>query len=234
MLVKKAMILAAGRGQRLRPLTDTTPKPLIQVGSRSLIEYHLISLANIGVSEVIINLAHLGDQIQQSLGNGEQFGLNILYSLESEGALETAGGIRHALPLLGDMPFLVINGDIRCDLDLSQVQLGNTKNMHLVMVPNPQHHPDGDFWLDQTEIPATLYDGNNGVSTRRKVTFSGIGLYRPSLFSSLPPGPAPLAPVIQKQITEARVSAQLYEGYWTDVGTIERLEQARLRESKLP
>ncbi len=233
MPIKKAMILAAGRGDRLRPLTDTTPKPLIKVGDRSLIEHHLLSLADSGILEVVINLSYLGEQIKEFLGNGEQYGLRIAYSIEPNGPLETAGGIQKALPLLGDSPFLVVNGDIRCPLDFQSLGLSSSMNMHLVTVSNPSHHPDGDFWLDDTVEPAKLVAADSAHSRCTKVTFSGIGIYRPALFHPLTPGVAPLAPLIHQQIATGRVSAELYSGYWADVGTADRLAEARAWESRL-
>ena len=227
MSVKKAMILAAGRGERLRPLTDKTPKPLIQVGACTLIEHHLYSLSKSGINEVIINLDHLGEQIRAYLGSGTRYQLKIHFSQEPEGALETAGGIRHALPLLGDQPFLVVNGDIRCLINFSEIYLPEGQNMHLVMVNNPMHNPDGDFWLDQSVKPAVLTESSEDAPGSKRVTFSGIGAYCPSVFHSLTPGRHALGPLIRDHIRQKRITAELFEGYWTDVGTPERLEMAR-------
>ncbi|MBN4063434.1 nucleotidyltransferase family protein [Cardiobacterium sp. AH-315-I02] len=217
----KAMILAAGRGERLRPLTDKTPKPLIKVAGKALIEYHLNNLAKAGFNDIVINTAWLADKIHAELGNGSNYGLTIHYSDEGK-ALETAGGIIKALPLLGDEPFLVVNGDIWSDFNFSNLPALN-KNMqaHLVLVKNPEHNKKGDFALQNGRIKntgETLY------------TFSGIGLYRADFFSGQQsteqqPAIAPLAPIIRKKCEYNLVSGQLYDGLWTDIGTIERLQE---------
>lgn len=213
----KAMILAAGRGERLRPLTDSTPKPLLKVGRQSLIEYHLHKLAQAGIKEVVINVAWLGGQIQQALGSGEKYGLNIHYSDEGTQALETAGGIIKALPLLGNEPFLIINGDIFTDYDFSKlVQTDIAGETHLVMVDNPDHNHKGDFalengWLKNSGEP--LY------------TYSGIGIYSPEFFAGIAAGVVALAPILKEKIAQQKVSGELFTGSWTDVGTAERLQQ---------
>ena len=213
----KAMILAAGRGERLRPLTDSTPKPLLKVGEKSLIEYHLYKLAQAGIKEVIINIAWLGEQIQQTLGNGEKYNLNIHYSDEGNQALETAGGIIKALPLLGDQPFLIINGDIFTDYDFKQLlNLKLQGEAHLVMVENPDHNDKGDFalknsWLQNSGEP--LY------------TYSGIGIYTKQFFAGYPEGVTALAPILKEKMTKQKVSGELCKNAWTDVGTKERLQQ---------
>jgi len=213
----KAMILAAGRGERLRPLTDSTPKPLLKIGDKSLIEYHLEKLAQAGIKEVIINTAWLGEQIQQTLGSGEKYGLTIQYSDEGEQALETAGGIIKALPLLGDEPFLIINGDIFTDYDFRQLKTLKIKiEAHLVMVENPDHNHKGDFVLNHG------YLENSGDSL---YTYSGIGIYTKQFFEGYPEGVRALAPILKKKIAEHKVSGELYKNAWTDVGTIERLQQ---------
>lgn len=213
----KAMILAAGRGERLRPLTDSTPKPLLKVGNKSLIEYHLYKLAQAGIQEVIINTAWLGQQIQQSLGNGEKYNLNIRYSDEGEQALETAGGIIKALPLLGNEPFLIINGDIFTDYDFKQlVNLKLEGDAHLVMVENPYHNDKGDFALKNGWLQ------NSGESL---YTYSGIGIYTKQFFAGYPEGVTALAPILKEKITIQKVSGELYKNAWTDVGTKERLQQ---------
>ena len=179
----KAMILAAGRGERMRPLTDRIPKPLLPVGGKPLIVWHLEHLARAGLREVVINHAHLGAQIEAALGDGARWGLSIRYSPEPEGALETAGGIANALPLLGDeAPFLVINGDIYCDWDVTRAvnALLPDDLAHLVLVPNPPHHPRGDFSLTGTQVGADIAAAGAQVST-----FSGIGIYRPQLFADI-------------------------------------------------
>jgi MurNAc alpha-1-phosphate uridylyltransferase len=211
----RAMILAAGRGERMRPLTDHTPKPLLQAGGRALIEHHLAHLARAGYREVVINLAHLGDQIRARLGDGAAYGLHIRYSFEEE-ALETGGGIRRALPLLGDAPFLVINGDVWCDHPLSAPQLAATDLAHLVLVSNPDHNPNGDFALRAHRV--RQQDGD-------RLTFSGIGWYRPELFRELPEGRFPLAPLLRQAMATDQVSGEHHEGRWLDVGTPERLAQ---------
>jgi len=209
------MILAAGRGERMRPLTDRTPKPLLPVAGRPLIVWHLERLARAGIRDIVINHAHLGDQIEALLDDGAAWGVAIRYSEEPPGALETAGGIANALPLLGDEPFLVVNGDIWCDLDFATLpRLAANDLAHLVLVPNPPHHPDGDFDLQNGRV--------SGVPPR--LTFSGIGLYRPELFNSVERGkPARLAPLLREAMAADRVSGQTHTGRWVDVGTPERL-----------
>ncbi|MEW6165155.1 MAG: N-acetylmuramate alpha-1-phosphate uridylyltransferase MurU [Pseudomonadota bacterium] len=210
----KAMILAAGRGERMRPLTDRTPKPLLPVAGKPLIVWQLERLARAGFREIVINHAHLGDQIEAQLGDGDAWSLRIRYSAEPQGALETAGGIANALPLLGDAPFLVVNGDIYCDWDFSRARIGDAL-AHLVMVGNPAHHPEGDFALTHEKVSA---DGT------AKLTFSGIGIYRPGLFAGLAPGrPAKLAPLLRAAIAAGRVTGERHGGRWEDVGTPERL-----------
>jgi N-acetyl-alpha-D-muramate 1-phosphate uridylyltransferase len=221
----KAMVLAAGRGERMRPLTDLTPKPLLRVGGKPLIVWHLERLARAGLREVVINHAHLGAQIESALGDGVRWGLSIAYSPEPEGALETAGGIANALPLLGlDEPFLVINGDIWCDWDVAQtVNVLNPGDLaHLVLVPNPPHHPKGDFSLRGNEVGAdATADGG-----ARSCTFSGIGVYRPQIFSGIRRGePAKLAPLLRAAMAQQRVSGELHGGRWVDVGTPQRLAE---------
>ncbi len=216
-----AMILAAGRGERMRPLTDHTPKPLLQAGGKPLIVWHIDRLVCAGITELIINHAHLGAQIEQSLGDGSRFGATIRYSDEGT-ALETAGGIAFALPLLGDEPFAVVNGDIYCDYDFANlpklaVQMQrNQDTAHLVLVDNPEHHPAGDFGLQETRV----------TDATPKYTFSGIGLYRPTLFSHIPRGSkAPLAPLLREQIALGKVSGEHHRGAWLDVGTPQRLDE---------
>lgn len=213
----KAMILAAGRGVRMRPLTDASPKSLLAVGGKPLIVWQLEKLARAGFREAVINHAHLGHMIEAALGDGSRFGLSIRYSPEDE-ALETAGGIARALPLLGAEPFLVINADIYSDYDfaaLARLDLGNNL-AHLVLVDNPPQHPRGDFALAAACVHA---DGE------RLLTFSGIGVYAPHLFAGIPPGAkVPLAPLLRKAMTAERVSGEHYRGRWHDIGTVERLQ----------
>ncbi len=220
------MILAAGRGERLRPLTDTCPKPLLQVAGRPLIEYHLEALAGAGVREVVINLSWLGGQIRDALGAGERFGLTIRYSDEGPVALETGGGIFHALQLLGEEPFLVVNGDIHTDFRHVDLQLRVGELARLVLVPNPPHHPSGDFSLEAGRIV--------GAGAPRH-TYSGIGLYTAALFAGCSPGRFPLKPLLDRAIAEGRLGGVLHAGHWTDVGTVERmaaLEAALTRGSR--
>ncbi len=211
----KAMILAAGRGERMRPLTDCVPKPLLRAGGKRLIEYHIEALATAGVRDLVINHAHLGRQIEAGLGDGGRWGVRIRYSPEGE-ALETGGGICRALPLLGDAPFLVVNGDIWCDYDFSGAHLGEGLLAHLVLVDNPAHNPQGDFALREGRIT------NAGAP---RFTFSGIGLYRPVLFAGCGPGAFPLAPLLQAACDRGQVSGEHFQGRWTDVGTPQRLRE---------
>jgi len=215
----KAMILAAGRGERLRPHTDITPKPLIQVGKHRLIEYHIINLAKAGITDIIINISWLADQIRETLGDGSNYALNITYSDEGEEALETAGGIIHAMPHLGDGPFIVINGDIWCDYDLTGLMSRCSEHeAHLVLVNNPEHNATGDFALEHGLIK------NTG---EKRLTFSGIGLYTADFFAETEPGKKPLAPILRKKAEHDKVSGEFYGGQWVDIGTIERLAQLR-------
>lgn len=207
------MILAAGRGERMRPLTDHTPKPLLTVGGRPLIVWHLERLAALGVRNVVINHAHLGTQIEQALGDGSAWGVAIRYSPEEQ-ALETGGGIFRALPLLGDRPFLVLNGDIWCDADPGVLRLATADLATLLMVDNPAHHPNGDFHLR---------DGRLAAAGGPRLTFSGIGLYAPALFDGCAPGAFPLAPLLRAAMADGRVGGIQHAGQWTDVGTPERL-----------
>lgn len=212
------MILAAGRGNRMRPLTDHVPKPLLQVGGKPLIVWHLENLAKAGFTEIVINHAHLGQQIEEALGNGAQWGVSIQYSAEGS-ALETAGGIVKALPLLGSKPFLVVNGDVFIRMDFARLRgkLQKGKLAHLVMVDNPPQHPQGDFALD---------DGNLNLEGRQKLTFSGVAIYDQALFKDIEPGQvARLAPLLQQAIMQGKVSAECYSGVWHDIGTPERLQE---------
>lgn len=214
--VNRAMILAAGRGERLRPLTDTTPKPLIKVAGKSLIEYHLENLAKAGIKDIIINTAWLAEKIHAQLGDGSRYGVSIRYSDEGY-ALETAGGIINALPLLGEQPFLVINGDIWTDFDFSTLPALKAEYLaHLVLVDNPEHNTQGDFSLKNALLK------NSGENS---YTFSGIGIYRPAFFSGQKEGISALGPLLRQKAKLNLVSAQLYNGLWTDAGSVERLQQ---------
>lgn len=217
------MILAAGRGERMRPLTDHTPKPLLMAGGKPLIVWHIERLARAGITDLVINHAHLGSQIEAALGDGSQFGVRIRYSPEHPCALETAGGIAHALHLLGEEPFAVVNGDIWCDYDFAQLPArvaaltATNDAAHLVLINNPTHHPNGDFGLA---------DGRVTDPASSKLTFSGIGIYWPGLFAHIPRGTkAPLAPLLRAQIAQDKVSGEHYTGRWVDVGTPQRLEE---------
>ena len=211
------MILAAGRGERMRPLTDRMPKPLLPVAGKPLIVWHLERLAFAGFRDIVINHAHLGDQIEALLGHGEAWGIRIQYSVEPAGALETAGGIANALPLLGSDAFLVVNGDIFCDWDVHRAceVLAPDMLAHLVLVDNPPQHPAGDF---------TLTDGKVGAGETARHTFSGIGIYSPELFAGIERGKAAkLAPLLLEAIAAGKVSGEYHDGRWVDVGTPERL-----------
>ena len=223
----KIMLLAAGRGVRMRPLTDHTPKPLLQAGGKPLIVWHIENLARAGIRDLVINHAHLGSQIETALGDGSSFGVRIRYSPENP-ALETAGGIANAMPLLGDAAFAVINSDIYCDYDFTQLPqraavLEERGDMaHLILVNNPPQHPNGDFSLQAGRIIT-----NERLTTDdSKLTFSGIGIYLPSLFAAIPRGAiTPLAPLLRAQIAHNKVSGELYAGRWVDVGTPQRLQE---------
>lgn len=213
----KAMILAAGRGERMRPLTDHTPKPLLLAGGKPLIEHTISQLVAAGFTDIVINHAHLGQQLEDRLGDGQRFGANICYSSEGEQALETAGGIIKALPLLGQDAFLVVNGDIATDFPFAGLQHIDVDLAHLVFVNNPDHHAQGDFGLTGeglvTEVGA------------EKFTFSGIGLYRPELFDNIPAGVLKLRPLFCQAIAEQRLTGQHHSGFWMDIGTPERLQE---------
>jgi N-acetyl-alpha-D-muramate 1-phosphate uridylyltransferase len=212
----KAMILAAGRGERMRPLTDTTPKPLLRLGGQCLIEYHLQSLARAGIRDVVINLGHLGEQIEALLGGGQRYGLSIRYSHEGDHILDTGGGIHHALPLMGEEPFLVINGDIFTDFSFDSLRAHPNALAHVVLVANPAQHPQGDF---------SLVDGRVHSEGAPRFTFSGIGVYRQQLFADCTAGVFPLAPVLRRAMAAGLVSGEFYGGIWHDVGTPERLSE---------
>ena len=222
----RALILAAGRGERMRPLTDRTPKPLLPVGGKPLIVWHIVRLVRAGITDLVINHAHLGKQIEQALGDGSRFGAHIRYSDEGA-ALEAAGGIAFALPLLGGAPFAVVNGDIWCDYDFAQLpalaaamqQRGDLA--HLVLVDNPAHNPKGDFFLHADRV------SNSALNTQHSaLTFSGIGLYQPALFATIQRGSkAPLAPLLRAQIAAGRVSGEHHRGQWLDIGTPARLDE---------
>ncbi|MGK2951160.1 MAG: N-acetylmuramate alpha-1-phosphate uridylyltransferase MurU [Thiobacillus sp.] len=239
MPIKTAMILAAGRGERMRPLTDHTPKPLLAAGGKPLIVWHVERLRAAGYTHIVINHAHLGEQIEAALGNGAAFGVSIDYSREVS-ALETAGGIATALPLIENEVFTVVNGDIYCEYDFSRLAEPTARladghdQAHLVLVDNPPHHPQGDFVLDAgrvTATPLTPYvlgtsGAKDGIPCGQpsRLTFSGIGVYHRALFARTLPGEkAPLAPLLRLAIDAGRVSGEHYAGRWEDVGTPARL-----------
>jgi MurNAc alpha-1-phosphate uridylyltransferase len=211
---RHAMLLAAGRGERMRPLTDAVPKPLLPVRGKPLIVHHLERLARCGVRDVVINVAWLGDRIRAALGDGAAFGVSIRYSEEGTQALETGGGIFQALPWLGSDPFLVVNGDVFTDFDFAALSIAPEAWAHLLLVPNPEQHPRGDFGLDGDRVVE---------SGSARWTYSGIGLYRAQLFDGCQPGRFPLLPLLQRAIAAGRLSGQIYRGHWSDVGTVERL-----------
>jgi len=211
----RAMILAAGRGERMRPLTDNLPKPLLPVAGKPLIVHHIERLARCGIRQVVINHAHLGEMIEACLGDGSAWGVEIQYSPEKK-ALETGGGILRALPLLGEAPFLVVNGDIWCDVDFSRLHLGDQMLAHLVLVSNPPHHPAGDFVLEGDRVR---------VDQGARLTFSGIGVYHPRLFATCQPGAFPLAPLLKAAMASDQVSGEHHQGFWIDVGTPQRLAE---------
>lgn len=212
----KAMILAAGLGTRMRPLTDHCPKPLLPVAGKPLIVHHLERLAAAGIEEVVINVSYRAEQILQALGDGAAFGVSIAWSRESE-PLETGGGLRQALPLLGQAPFLLVNGDVWCDLDPRGLPALGSDLAHLVLVDNPGHHPDGDFHL----TAAGRVQANGGP----RLTFAGISLLDPALVAARPPGAFPLAPLLRQAMAAGRVGGTHHHGGWVDVGTPQRLAE---------
>jgi MurNAc alpha-1-phosphate uridylyltransferase len=213
----KAMILAAGKGERMRPLTLTTPKPLVRVGGVPLIEYHLRALAAAGFTDIVINHAWLGQQIEDYLGDGSRYGVSIRYSAEGE-PLETGGGIFRALPLLGDEAFVVVNGDIWTDYDFSVLHQPINGLAHLVLASNPSHHPAGDFCLVETLVR----DGQPEAAT---LTYSGIAVLHPQLFDGCTAGAFKLAPLLRKAMADGQVTGEQLKGHWVDVGTHERLAE---------
>lgn len=212
MVIERAMVLAAGRGERMRPLTDTIPKPLLKVCGRPLLDWHLEKLAAAGVREVVVNGAWLKEQIADFLRT-PRYGLKLRFSPEPPGGLETAGGIVRALPYLGEAPFIVVNGDVFSDYDYAHLPVPQAL-AHLVLVPSPAHNPAGDFGLE-----------NGLVTPEGPWTFSGISVLSPALFAGVAPGVQPLAPLLREAMAQGQVSGELHEGLWSDVGTPERLAQ---------
>lgn len=214
----RAMILAAGRGERLRPLTDDTPKSLVEVGGQSLLERHLDHVRAAGIRTVVINLGWLGDRIVERIGSGRRHGLEVVYSQEGDNILETGGGIFKALPTLGARPFLAINADIFTDMPVPDVELADGHLGHLVMVPSPEYREGGDF---------DIVDGFVRNSSEQSLTFSGVAIYRPELFDGCEPGRFPLAPLLRDAADQGRLSGSVYRGQWADIGTPERLAALR-------
>ena len=211
----KAMILAAGRGERMRPLTDTTPKPLLKVDELCLIEHHIFNLKKAGFTDLVINTAWLAEKIHNKLGDGSNYGVNISYSDEGE-ALETGGGIKRALPLLGEDNFLVVNGDVWCDYDYKNLpHLKDDCLAHLILVDNPEQHPEGDF---------SIKEGFLSNNKNKKKTYSGIGIYSPKLFTQKEDR-FPLGPILRSAADNNKISAEYYAGLWLDIGTPERLQK---------
>jgi MurNAc alpha-1-phosphate uridylyltransferase len=208
------MVLAAGRGERLRPLTENTPKALVEVRGRSLLERHLDALKAAGIETVVVNLGWLGEKIAERIGSGRAYGLNVIYSPEGDNILETGGGIYRALPLLGCDPFLVVNADVYTDMPLPPARLAESDAGHLVLVPRPAQKAHGDF---------DLQDGRVCDSEKAAYTFSGVAVYRPEFFAGCEPGRFPLAPMLRAAARDGRLAGSLYEGLWEDVGTPERL-----------
>jgi len=211
----KAMILAAGRGERMRPLTDKIPKPLLVVRGKPLIQYHIEALVQAGITQIVINHAWLGEKIEAALGNGSHLGAEINYSPEGDNVLETGGGIQRALPLLGENPFIVVNGDVWTDFSYTELPRQIDELAHLVLVNNLFHNLNGDFaFMDQ-------FIKNEGDI---KFTYTGIGVYSPALFSDCEPGRFPLAPLLIEAMNNNKITGEIYSGFWMDIGTPERLK----------
>jgi N-acetyl-alpha-D-muramate 1-phosphate uridylyltransferase len=211
----KVMLLAAGRGERMRPLTDAHPKPLLQVAGKPLIVWHLERLARAGFRDIVVNVSWLGDQIVDALGDGSRYGVHIAWSREPWPALETGGGLLNALPLLGDAPFLLVNSDVYTDVDFTSLRIAPEDLAQLVLVPNPAHHVQGDFWLNA--------HGRIGAEGGERLTYSGISLLRPGLFAGAMPGRFPLLPWLLRALEAGKLGGQKHAGRWLDIGTPERL-----------
>jgi MurNAc alpha-1-phosphate uridylyltransferase len=220
----RAMILAAGRGERLRPHTDTTPKPLLKVGQRRLIEYQIVALKKAGVEQVVVNVSWLAEKIRSVLGHGDRYGVEIIYSDESDRPLETAGGIVQALPMLGSEPFIVCNADVWTEFDYATLKPRKNCLAHLVLVANPAHHPEGDFSLRGQQLVKRGKDA---------LTYSGIGIYRAEFFAGLTLGKRALAPLLNAAIENNLLSGEIYRGVWYDIGTTSRLDQLKRYLAKL-
>jgi N-acetyl-alpha-D-muramate 1-phosphate uridylyltransferase len=216
------MLLAAGRGERLRPITDTVPKPLVAIAGKPLIVYHLEALERAGVREVVINLSWLGEKIRAALGDGERYGVRITYSEEGPVPLETGGGIHRALPLLGPDPFLVVNSDVWTDVDFGRLlTLEEGADARLLLAPNPPQHPRGDFGLEGDHVVERDAD---------RFTYTGLGVYRPQLFAGCAPGKFPLLPLLKRAIAARRLRGEVYPGEWLDIGSPDRLAWLDARE----
>ncbi|MEP7042661.1 MAG: N-acetylmuramate alpha-1-phosphate uridylyltransferase MurU [Dokdonella sp.] len=221
--MRSALIFAAGRGERLRPLTDTTPKPLLEVGGQRLIEHHLQKLAAAGIDNIVINTSHLAAQFPLALGDGARWGVRIRYSYEGTQPLETGGGMLRALPLLGAAPFIAVSADIVSDYDYATLPPQPSGLAHLVMVPNPDFHARGDFCLDGTRL------NDDGVGVR--LTFGNIGVYRPELVSAEADGCFKLLPIYQRAMREVRLEGERYDGFWRNIGTSEQLTELAARRT---
>lgn len=217
-----AMILAAGRGERLRPLTDNIPKALIEVCGQRLLERHLRTLRNAGVDDVVINLGWLGEQIVERVGSGASYGLNVVYSQEGDNVLETGGGIQRALPMLGAEPFLVVNADVYTDMPVPHVTLADSELGHLVVVPTPDYRRGGDFDLDNGLIT---------YSDSATYTFSGMAIYKPEFFAGCKAGRFSITPMLFDAVDKKQLQGSLYDGLWADVGSPERLRQIECRRA---
>lgn len=213
------MILAAGRGERLRPLTDTTPKALIEINHQPLIVHHILNLKKAGITDIVINLAHLGHKIKNRLGTGQHYGINIEYSQEPAGGLETGGGIVKALSMLGSDSFITVNADIYSDYPLEQLTKSQSSQAHLVLVDNPSHNPDGDYAIEQGML--------SNLKTLPQYTFSGIALYHPSFFEGCGLSKFSVTPLVRNALIKQQITAEHYNGLWHDIGTIQRLKRAQ-------
>jgi N-acetyl-alpha-D-muramate 1-phosphate uridylyltransferase len=220
--MKHALILAAGLGERMRPLTDVTPKPLLEVRGKPLIVHHIEKLVAAGVHYIVINTSHLADQFPEALGDGSRWGVRIRYSYEGPTPLETGGGMLKTLPLLGPEPFIVVSADIWSDIDYAALPAEPAGDAHLVMVPNPDFHPKGDFAL----LDGRLYDDDAPAGAER-LTFGNVGVYRPGIVAGEAPGKFKLAPMYRRAIAQGRLAGERYDGFWRNVGNPAQLEQLR-------
>jgi N-acetyl-alpha-D-muramate 1-phosphate uridylyltransferase len=217
-MIRRAMIFAAGRGERMRPLSDATPKPLLRIGKKTLIEHHIEKLAAIGVEEIVVNTSHLAGQFPAALGDGSRWGVRLRFVYEGEKPLETGGGIKNALPLLGDAPFIGVSADIVSGYDYAKLPDAPRGLAHLVMVPNPDFHPRGDFWLDGDAL------NEDGIGER--LTFGNVGVYRPELVASEPAAYFKLLPHFQRAMRERKLDGERFDGYWVNIGTPAQLAAA--------